>query len=249
MKRMLSMILCAVFLLPLFGSLFVAETASPLTMTVTLNDAQDHITVAVSAPGLRWNAIDFALRFDPTALSLTSVSDGHQIQYVRNKDYPIMTQARSVALSNEDGFCNFVAVIGSTSCKTEYWKGTVATFTFKVIDLTKATASLDLCVGLFLDAKGEPLFTNQSYNDGSDPVPLATHSEKLYKCGDLNRDGVTIFDAMLIMQELVDLVELTEYQRAAADVSGEGELTIFDAMLIMQKLVGLIETFPAEAAA
>ena len=42
---------------------------------------------------------------------------------------------------------------------------------------------------------------------------------------------------------------MTEYQRAAADVSGEGELTIFDAMLIMQKLVGLIETFPAEAAA
>lgn len=246
MKRMLGMILCAVLLLPLLGSSLVAETVSPLTMTVTLNDAQDHITVAVSAPGLRWNAIDFALRFDPAALSLTSVSDGHQIQYVRNKDYPIMTQARSVAMSNEDGFCNFVAVIGSTSCKTDYWKGTVATFTFKVIDLTKATASLDLCVGLCLNAKSEPLFTYQSYNNGGAIVPIYTHTQNLYRYGDLNGDGVDVADAMMILQYVVGIRDFNERQIAAAKVSGEDELSVVDAMLILQYVVGIIDVFPVE---
>ena len=58
--------------------------------------------------------------------------------------------------------------------------------------------------------------------------------------------GRDVFDAMMIMQNVVGSLTLNEYQTAAAKVSGGETVTVFDAMMIMQYVVGTVTSFPAE---
>ena len=65
--------------------------------------------------------------------------------------------------------------------------------------------------------------------------------------GDVNGDGaVTAYDASLVLQYNVGLIDLAAEQLLAADTNGDGAVTAYDASLILQLNVGLIESFPAE---
>jgi len=60
---------------------------------------------------------------------------------------------------------------------------------------------------------------------------------------------VTPFDAALILQHVVQLTQLSPYQRIAADVTGDGSVSALDAANILQYSVGLIDQFPVMGAA
>jgi len=57
-------------------------------------------------------------------------------------------------------------------------------------------------------------------------------------------NGITAYDAALVLRHVADIAPLTGYQALAADVNQSGEISSLDASYILQKSVGLIETFP-----
>ncbi len=62
--------------------------------------------------------------------------------------------------------------------------------------------------------------------------------------GDVSGDGeITIFDAALLLQYIVGLIELTPQQRELADVSRNGRITAYDVALILQYVAGNIKSF------
>lgn len=65
--------------------------------------------------------------------------------------------------------------------------------------------------------------------------------------GDVSgNDSISSYDAALILQFVVGLIELAAQQIILGDVSGNGSLSSYDAALILQFAVGLIEIFPVE---
>ena len=70
--------------------------------------------------------------------------------------------------------------------------------------------------------------------------PTATFKSHLpYKLGDVNEDGkVATSDALIILRAAAQLEELTDMQRLAADVNGDG-VDATDALAIMQFVVGI----------
>lgn len=65
--------------------------------------------------------------------------------------------------------------------------------------------------------------------------------------GDANLDvNVSAYDATIILQNVVGLIELNEVASIAANVSGDASVTAFDAALVLHYVVGLIDEFPVE---
>jgi PKD repeat protein len=58
---------------------------------------------------------------------------------------------------------------------------------------------------------------------------------------------VQSYDASLILQDLVDMIELDDMQVTVADVSTDNTLSTLDATLILQYVVGTISTLPYDA--
>ena len=72
-------------------------------------------------------------------------------------------------------------------------------------------------------------------------------SESENQVGDVNEDGeITAYDARLVLQYIVGLIDLGTTQKQAADVNNNGNITALDAVLILQRVVGLIAEFPAD---
>jgi hypothetical protein len=68
--------------------------------------------------------------------------------------------------------------------------------------------------------------------------------------GDVSGNGsITAYDASLVLQSVVGLIDLSERQKIAADVTGNGTVTALDAALILQYTVGLITQFPVQQGA
>ena len=247
MKRIfaLLLVLCLVAGFALVPS--AEEELPPVYLKAFLNDAQDNLTVELYTDGKQWTALDFGLKFDPTALELQSVSVGSKIlSAIERGGYDFITMNRDIAESNKGGFCNFVAAVGNPSCNMTRYAGPVAVYTFSVKDLTKAQASLDICIATMVNKDGTALLNYTSYGPSDPPVSYENHKIPLFRYGDTNRNGIDMYDALLVMQYLVDMVDFNEYQLAAAKVSGNAEISMYDALLIMQYLVDIIETFPAE---
>ncbi|MBC8231712.1 hypothetical protein H8E77_19350 [bacterium] len=67
--------------------------------------------------------------------------------------------------------------------------------------------------------------------------------------GDVSgNDQITAYDASLVLQYVVGLIDLPGEQKEAADVTGDRTVTALDAALILQYTVGLITEFPAQGA-
>ena len=248
MKRILAFLLLALcFSFGIFA-LFAAEEELPhVYMKTFLNEAGDNLTVELYTDGKKWTAIDFGIKFDPAALQLSSVAVGSKIlTAIERKGFDFLTMHREIDASNESGFCNFVAAVGNETCNMTNYAGPVVVYTFAVTDLTKAKASLDICLATMVDKDGNALLDYTSYGPSDPPVSYESHEVNLFRYGDLNRNGIDVFDAMMIMQNVVGSLSLDEYQTAAAKVSGAESVTVFDAMLIMQYVVGTVTSFPAE---
>lgn len=70
-----------------------------------------------------------------------------------------------------------------------------------------------------------------------------------FRYGDVNQDGIITDvegDATLLEEYLNGLVEFTETQKKAADVSGDGQITKLDQELIQRYTAKTIPAFPAE---
>jgi hypothetical protein len=247
MKRIFALLLTLCFLagIAIFPS--AEEELPPVYLKSALNDAQNNLTVELYTDGKQWTALDFGLKFDPAALELQSVSVGSKIlSAIERGGYDFITMNRDIAEANQSGFCNFVAAVGNASCNMTRYAGPVAVYTFSVKDLTKAQASLDICIATMVDKDGTALLNYTSYGPADPPVAYENHNVPLFRYGDLNRSGVDVFDAMMIMQYVVGSLSLDEYQLSAAKVCGNEDASVFDAMLIMQYVVGTITSFPAE---
>lgn len=248
MKKALALLLAFAFALGLSLGVIAEEEVLPhIYMKTALNDAQNNLTVELYTDGKKWTAIDFGLKFDPAALNLESVNVGSKILTAIDRGgYDFITMHRDIAESNSAGFCNFVAAVGNETCNMTRYAGPVVVFTFSVKDLTKARASLDICLATMVDKDGNALLDYTSYGPSDPPVAYESHQVDLFRYGDLNRDGIDVFDAMMIMQHVVGIIQLDEYQAAAAKVAGDTDVSVFDAMLIMQYVVGIVDSFPAE---
>lgn len=65
--------------------------------------------------------------------------------------------------------------------------------------------------------------------------------------GDVDAEnGITPTDALYILQNTVELRELTSAQRFVADVSADGQVNATDALYVLQHTVGLIDQFEAD---
>ena len=60
---------------------------------------------------------------------------------------------------------------------------------------------------------------------------------------------ISAYDASLVLQSVVGLIDLSERQQIAADVTGDGNVTALDVALILQYTVGLITQFPVQQGA
>jgi len=68
------------------------------------------------------------------------------------------------------------------------------------------------------------------------------------RLGDVSGNGqITAYDASLVLQYVVGLIELSPEQQKAADVTGNGTISALDAALILQYTVGLIKSFPGDS--
>jgi len=80
-----------------------------------------------------------------------------------------------------------------------------------------------------------------------DGTVLLWDSEYKLTPGDVSGDEkITAYDAHLVLQHVVGLIELSSKQREAADVTGDDNVTALDAALILQYCVGIITEFPRE---
>lgn len=248
MKKVCSFLLAFVLFFSVVAALpTVAETTAPsLYMKPTVNGAKDTLTVEIYTDGLQWTAVDLGLKFDSSALTLQSVTVGTKIIKAQNKGFEFLTGHREIDASNRAGFCNFVAAVGSSTCKMTNYSGAIVVYTFGIQDLAAARTGYHLCISTLVNANGTPLLEYTSFGPSDEPVVYLENSQNPFRYGDLTRNGVDMYDALLIMQYLVDMVELNEYQLYAARVSGGSEPSMYDALLIMQYLVDMIDTFPVE---
>ena len=61
--------------------------------------------------------------------------------------------------------------------------------------------------------------------------------------GDVDGDGaITMLDALMILQAVNDLLNLTEEQFMRADLNGDGELSAAEALRIMKYVNGSVTT-------
>lgn len=246
MKRICSVLLVFCLAAGILAGFTSSAEEDHLYYTSSLNEEQNLLSVSLYTDGLNWTALDFGLTFDPDVIVLSSVTVGNKILAAKARGFDFLTMSMDETEANARGFCNFVAAVGSSTCRMTAYAGAVVTYTFTVHDLSRARASFGLCVASLTDAQGKPLLDYVSYQPNQTPVPYLTGTAALFRPGDVDRNGdYSIFDAMLIMQQLVGVTELNESQLAAAKVSGSEELSIFDAMLVMQYLVGAITTFPS----
>lgn len=91
------------------------------------------------------------------------------------------------------------------------------------------------------DAKLVPTSINSAIKNGNCSTTLYaiwTPNTSTVKIGDINNDGVVnITDATMIQKQLVNLMEFTKEQKAAADTNGDGIVNITDATNIQKSIV------------
>ena len=223
-----------------------AATVPSVYMRPIMNADKTNLTVEIYTNGLKWTAADLGIQFDPAAMTLLSVTEGSKISSARARGFDFVVGNRDLSQSNAAGYCNFVAVTGSSTCSMTSYAGPVVVYTFAVKNLGEAKTGYHLCINTLTNANGTPLVTYTSFPLAS-PVVHTPNAENPFKYGDVSLDGkVSITDAMLIMQYKADMITMEEFQQYCGDVSGDRSVTVTDAMLIMQWLAGMITEFPSQ---
>ena len=119
----------------------------------------------------------------------------------------------------------------------------------QISDISYLVNNPGLGEGDGIDLRGNPL--NDEAYDSHIPALQEIGVNLLFDVnfppGDVSMNGIlSAYDASLILQHIVNLIQLSDEQIQIGDVSDNGTLTAYDAALILQKIVGLIDTFTAE---
>ena len=116
--------------------------------------------------------------------------------------------------------------------------GTGVLATIELKGISAGTTTLDLFDVQAGDADANP--NSVDVIDGSIIIESILY-------GDVSDDGnITAYDASLVLQYVVGLIELLPDEQEAADVTGDDTISALDAALILQYTVGLITEFPRE---
>jgi len=95
--------------------------------------------------------------------------------------------------------------------------------------------------GVLLTAQGDRLYTDQSAADGSFTVPgLPEDDYTLTPSKSNETNGISAYDASLVLQHAVQLINLTGHGAVAGDVNKSGSINSMEASYILQKAVDLI---------
>jgi hypothetical protein len=128
------------------------------------------------------------------------------------------------AIPVKTGDGSFTVEVGyDVSGKVSYWKGGSGV------------------PGVMLTLEGDKVYTGVSKKDGTYSVssgPGDDYTLTLSKSDDVN--GISAYDASLVLQDAADLITLSGHAATAADVNKSGEITSMDAFCILQKAVDLI---------
>ncbi len=98
-----------------------------------------------------------------------------------------------------------------------------------------------------IDTSGEFNICYVNANLPANSEIAVTVTTNTVEFGDVDGNGeIQAYDASLVLQNVVGLVDFTETQITNADVDGNGQIQAFDASLILQFVVGIIDEFPVE---
>jgi len=236
MKRFLSILLVAVLALGLMAT-------SAFAAGIEVGDAKAEggvATVQITAKDVSFQSCLITIAdYDKAVLELTGVkaeeltNNAKDVSKVSSAD-EVKDVTSMFAWNGENG------KIAYASADTTSADGLIFTLTFAV----KSDKTVPVSIGVvFYDANGEAgLVEAEAKATGNITVDVVS-----FKLGDVDGDGeADDWDASLILQYAVGLVEESAYNFAAGDVDGEDGTDDWDASLILQYAVGLIDAFPAE---
>lgn len=146
----------------------------------------------------------------------------HIILKVSDTGSPSLTSYRRVILTIKPGSANY-----SISGNAKYYSNN------NPIQDVRILMSGDKIDSIFTNSSGVYQFSNLIGNKNY----LLTSSKN--EGADIGDYAIISYDAALTALAAADLIELSDDQRKAADVSRNGEISIFDAALISQFTVGL----------
>ena len=190
--------------------------------------------IVENAPGV--SAFEFKILYDSNVVSIKQPTDvilGPFLGSTGRIVFPIGPDIREDLIPAEVTF-GAASLAGPNPLPTG--DGVLASIVFTGVDV--GTTSLDLTNVKLLDADAEKIPVSEE--DGAitvDPI--------LY--GDVSDDGsVSAYDASLVLQHVVGLINLSPEQQEVADVTGDDTISALDAALILQYTVGLITSFPVD---
>jgi hypothetical protein len=99
--------------------------------------------------------------------------------------------------------------------------------------------------GVTISAAGTSATTDET---GYATLVVSEQNVTVTAIGGTPANAVTSYDASLVLQSAVGSIALSEYQKLAADVDGNGAINEYDAALILQKAVKKLDVFPIGAA-
>ncbi len=245
MRKGIVLILTLAFLFSLICGLGAVGVSPSIRLTVS-EVSGDQITVQLRAEGMDWVGLSVQLLYDPSRLTLLSAGEGTGIAAARQDGFSFLCQSGDPAQSSQTGRCAFVAATGAKDCAMSRYDSVAAVFVFRLTDLAIDVIPVQLAVASLLDVSGVPLLEYTGFTPDQPPVVYGEYSLPTYEFGDVNGDGeLTVYDALLLLQNLAGSVSLTPRNLAAGKVAGQADLTVYDALLILQRLAGAVDTFPA----
>lgn len=182
----------------------IGDGSGDVTLPIIVSDA-DNV-----------GAVDVTLKFDPTIVTVTGVSDGDMDCTFTNIEHV------------SDGWIRLGAIQGDNP-------GLSGQFTLLNIDFesvsSDAMCPLEISVTTFKDATPECVTLNHTTCNG-----VYTSS----KNGDSNGDDVVdIADAAYIAKHVIGIAGYEQIDEDAADVNGDGIIDMSDAMYLTKHIIGI----------
>jgi uncharacterized protein YjdB/subtilisin family serine protease len=247
------------------GFTFISEGVEVTIPNVTGNTG-DVIEIPVlinNVTGLR--SLDFKVKFDPTLLSVENVALGNltnKFSLASNKNVSGEVQI-SMASSTAVNGSGTIAMVsfkvldseqvssGITLDALSFNSGSIKVNpingefsigqTYKVQGYVNYYSNYQAVNNVMLDLLGTS--QNQTVTDVSggynfEGVKKGDYRLTVSKNDDIN--GISAYDASLILQSAVNLTYLNDYQKIAADVDKNGRIDALDAAYVLEKSVDLI---------
>jgi alpha-tubulin suppressor-like RCC1 family protein/subtilisin family serine protease len=247
------------------GFTFISEGVE-VTVPNVIGNTGDIIEVPVlinNVSGLR--SVDFKVKFNPNLLSVEKVALGNltnKFSLASNKNVSgeVQISMASSAAVNGSGSIAMVSFkvldseqvsssitldalsFNSGSIKVNPINGEFSIGqSYKVQGYVNYYSNYQAVSNVMLDLLGtsqSQTFTDVSGGFNFDGVKKGDYRLTASKNDDIN--GISAYDASLILQAAVNLTYLSEYQKIAADVDKNGRIDALDAAYVLEKSVDLI---------